>query len=142
MANARAATCTAQTGPPRLVLAALTFALLTSAFTGNAGVQVLDSALTARLFALHQHGVPGEAEYIHQHSAPAPFVHTHCHAATNQPDSPAPAEVQAAASLSGAMLCADASTVVATPAPLPHISGGIALIPSSAMVDVPTQPPR
>jgi hypothetical protein len=142
MANARVATYPAQTGLQGLVLAALVFALLTSAFTGNAGVQVLDSALTARLFALHQHGVPGESEYIHQHSAPAPFVHTHCHAAVNQPDPPAPAEVQAAASLSGALLCADVSAVITTPASLPHIPDGVALSPSSAMVDVPTQPPR
>src|SRR5829696_352103 len=112
MVKARAATDTSQTDLQQLVRAALAVALLMSAFTGNAGVQVLDSALTARLFALHQHGVPGEAEYIHQHGAPAPFVHTHCHATANQSESPAPAEVQAAASLSGALLCADTQAVI------------------------------
>jgi hypothetical protein len=101
----------------RLTLGVLALTLLLMGFTGHLGVQVLDNATAARIFALHLHGVPGEAEYVHTHGAPAPFVAPHCHeplpSATGEPS---PDEVQAAA-LAGATLCTVWSALPISPAP-------------------------
>lgn len=99
----------------RLLLLALAVALLLMGFTGNAGVQVLEQDLAARLARLHLHGVAGEAEYVRENAAPAPFVHPHCHGtAPAVAAQPSPDEVQAAAALAGSTACA-----APMPAPAP-----------------------
>jgi hypothetical protein len=90
----------------RMVPIALVAALLVTGCTGHAGVQVMDRALAERIFALHLHGVPGEREYVEMYGRPAPFVPPHCHRAL--PDSRSqsgPDQVNAAASLAGAVAC-------------------------------------
>jgi len=89
-----------------MALIALVAALLVTGCTGHAGVQVVDRALAERIFALHLHGVPGEREYVETYGRPAPFVPPHCHRVL--PDSRSqsgPDQVNAAASLAGAVVC-------------------------------------
>jgi hypothetical protein len=90
----------------RCLLSLFAVGLLAVGFTGHAGVQVLDGAAATRIAALHLHGVPGEAEYVHKYGVPAPFVHNHCHqplpSAENQPS---PDQVLAASALAGSVDC-------------------------------------
>jgi hypothetical protein len=127
----------------RAALLLLAAALLVTAFTGRAGVQVIDGAMAARLFAFHLHGVPGEREYVDTYGEPAPFVHRHCHAPPEQSAPQAgPFEVLAAAALAGAVWCSDpvAQPVLpdtAHPHTLPaeHVPDGWSAPPA-------TRPPR
>ncbi len=127
----------------RAALLLLAAALLVTAFTGRAGVQVIDGAMAARLFAFHLHGIPGEREYVDAVGEPAPFVHRHCHAAPGQhPPQAGPFEVLAAATLAGALWCADP----ATPLLLPDLTRPSALpaerVPDGWSAPPPTRPPR
>lgn len=127
----------------RAALLLLAAAVLLTAFTGRAGVQVIDGAMAARLFAFHLHGVPGEREYVDAAGQPAPFVHRHCHAPPEQPAPQAgPFEVLAAAALAGAVWCAQPAHPMAVlasvqphPFPAEHAPEGWHAPP-------PTQPPR
>jgi hypothetical protein len=100
----------------RIALAGLAIALLLTGFAGRAGVQVVDGAIAARMFALHLHGVPGEAEFVQATGTPAPFVHAHCHAPLSpsvpQPD---PDVVQAASTLAGSAVCTASAFAPVTP---------------------------
>lgn len=127
----------------RTALAALALAVLMSGFTGRAGVQVVDGAIAARLFALHLHGIAGEREYVEAHREPAPFVHGHCHAPLEQPaPQPGPYEVQAAASLAGAALCAMSSSAPAPPSGRwVDVAAAAPALPSRFLAP-PLEPPR
>jgi hypothetical protein len=122
---------------------ALTVALLASGFTGRAGVQVVDGAMAARLFALHLHGVDGEAEYVREFGEAAPFVHPHCHAPLAPVSAqPSPDGVQAASALAGALWCNDGA-VMHIPPPVVVVDGPIDVVaPPAALVLPPFQPPR
>jgi len=120
---------------PRPVLGLFVAALLLTSFSGHAGVQVLDGALLAKLYHVHQHGVPGERAYIATHGTWEGFVHPHCHRQhqDGRDSQPGPDHVQAAASLASAALCASwqttplvpvAAIIVSVPSPAP---GAVAL---------------
>lgn len=78
---------------------------------GRAGFLMVERGVAARIFALHQHGVPGEAEYISHHGAPAPFVHPHCHRDPGAGPDTTPAELAAGALLFGPLLCGAGATL-------------------------------
>ena len=128
----------------QLLVLALAASLLLTGFTGHAGVQLLDGALLAKLERIHRHGVPGEAEYIAQHGSWEGYVHGHCHrehrAAGSQPS---PDQVQAAASLAGAVVCAQS---VAGPFALPTawhaVSATEAVAPTGPSSPPLVPPPR
>lgn len=106
MSHSWAAPCVRLTLARRVTLVMLAAAFLLTGFVGRAGVQVVDGAMAARLFALHLHGVPGEAEFVQSFGMPAPFVHPHCHdAVQQQTPPPSPDEVQAASTLAGSFDC-------------------------------------
>ena len=121
----------------------LVLGLLASGATGRAGVQILDSATAARIFALHLHGIPGEREYVHRHARPAPWVRAHCHDLSPQPaPQPGPFELQAAASLAGAAICGAAELAV-SPAPAGRpLAEDAEAVPESRSFPPPSQPPR
>ena len=127
----------------RLTLTALAAALLLAAVSGRSGVQVVDAAVAARMFALHLHSVPGEAEYVREHGGPAPFVHAHCHDSRVQPvPQPGPDEAAAAASLAGALI--DPAWVAAPvlhPSCWTNATSG-ARAPSSRVLPPLSEPPR
>ena len=111
-----------------LVLLFLVALTLAPSLLGRAGFQLLEDAVAASIFPLHQHGVPGEAEYIAAHGEPAPFVHAHCHALPE--DSPAqrtPAELSVAGALLAPFHCAAAMT-------LPPAPSGLVLAPPSPVL--------
>jgi len=127
----------------RVALLLLVAALLVTAFTGRAGVQVLDGAMAARLFAFHLHGVPGEREYVDTYGVPAPFVHRHCHAPPDQPAPQAgPFEVLAAAALAGALWCAEPTTQPVLPDTAHPHTLPAERIPDGWSAPPPTRPPR
>lgn len=127
----------------RAALLLLAAALLITAFTGRAGVQVIDSAMAARLFAFHLHGVPGEREYVDAVGEPAPFVHRHCHAAPRQPAPQAgPFEVLAAATLAGAVWCSEPVNLPALPDTAHPHALPAEHIPDDWSAPPPTRPPR
>ena len=97
------------------VLLALVVLTVAPSIMGRAGFQLIEDAVAARIFALHRHGVPGEAEYIAAHGAPAPFVHPHCHRAPDAPVEHTPGEMAVAGMLLGPFLCGAGA---ALPAPL------------------------
>jgi hypothetical protein len=127
----------------RVALLLLAAALLLTAFTGRAGVQVIDGAMAARLFAFHLHGVPGEREYVDTYGEPAPFVHRHCHA---PPDRPAPQagpfELLAAATLAGALWCSEPANSPALPDTAHPHTLPAERIPDGWSAPPPTKPPR
>ena len=127
----------------RIASVVLVLGLLASGATGRAGVQVLDSAISARIFALHLHGIPGEREYVHRNAGPAPWVHAHCHDLAPQPaPQPGVFELQAAASLAGAALCGAAELAV-SPAPAGRpLAEDVDAAPESRSFPPPPQPPR
>lgn len=126
-----------------MVLLLLAAALLWSSFSGRSGVQVLSEAAAARIFALHQHGLPGEAEYVATHGVSAPFVPRHCHTPLSTPDAqPGPYEVQAAASLGSGALCAGGGATPAAPAVLPSRAPREGVIPEGRALAPPVRPPR
>lgn len=100
----------------RAALVVVAIMLLFTGFTGRAGVQVVDSAVAMRLFALHLHGVPGEEQYVQATGAPAPFVHPHCHAPLVTHQQPDASQVLAASTLAGTAICTSAVAPVAAPA--------------------------
>ena len=95
-----------------VALVALTFA---PTILGRAGFQLLEDRVAVSLYALHQHGVAGEAEYIHQHGTPAPFVAPHCHPAPHSPADHTPAEFSVAGLILGPVLCGAAAALPASP---------------------------
>ncbi len=128
----------------QLTLVLLAAALLWTSFAGRAGMQVLSEATAARLFSLHQHGVPGERAYVATHGRPAPFVPGHCHAPLSTPDAqPGPDRVMAASALSGSVLCAaGAVAVAATPAAVLTAPPAKTLAPEGRTLLPPILPPR
>lgn len=127
----------------RAALLLLAAAVLLTAFTGRAGVQVIDGAMAARLFAFHLHGVPGEREYVAAAGQPAPFVHRHCHGSPEQPAPQAgPFEVLAAAVLAGAIWCAQPAHLLAAPAFIQPHPFPVEHAPEGWHAPPPTQPPR
>jgi hypothetical protein len=101
----------------RAGLVAFAIVLLLTGFAGKAGVQVVNEAMAARLFALHPHGVEGEAEYVRATGTPAPFIHPHCHQPlVDRQAQPNPSEVQAASALAGVLHCAESDVMLTAPA--------------------------
>ena len=123
----------------RLALLLLATALLTSGFGGHAGVQLLDGAMLAKLYPVHRHGVPGEAAYIAAHGTWEGYVHSHCHRqAADAGQQPGPDEVQAAASLAGAVTCAEFTSPLPAPPTARPAGPDVADVAAS---DVPLLPP-
>ena len=127
----------------RSVLVLLVTAQLLVSFSGHAGIQVLDRALTARLAELHLHGVAGEASYVAAYQQPAPFVHTHCHDALFEAGvQPGPDEVVAASALASTAGCPPATALPDQPAVVQTSIFPITLVTAGTLVLVPHQPPR
>jgi hypothetical protein len=125
----------------RAGLLAFAIVLLLTGFAGKAGVQVVDGAMAARMFALHLHGVAGEAEYVQATGTPAPFIHPHCHQPlVDRHAQPDPSEVQAASALAGVLHCAESSVLLVTPAAVSMPAGLEADAPASRSL-VPLSPP-
>jgi len=120
-----------------LVLVALTPSLM-----GRAGFQALEQAMAARIFVLHQHGVPGEAEYIHAHGAPAPFVHPHCHAPVGPRGSETPAQLAMGGLLFGPVLCGEAASLPVPPRPAVWAKESIPPPHEARSMQPPTPPPQ
>jgi hypothetical protein len=118
--------------------------LLLTSFAGHAGVQMVDRALAVDLYHLHRHGVFGEAAYIAHHGTWEGFVDGHCHRAMETShDQPGPFDVQAAASLAGAVHCpAAVTTPVAAPALLRQDGPAERVAPPPLALPPLRQPPR
>lgn len=121
----------------------LAVGLLVTSFTGNAGVQLVDRALAERLYLVHRHGVPGEAEYVALHGTWEGYVHNHCHylPATGH-GGPGPDGVMAASVLAGAAVCGHVAAVVAPVAQFARVMAARAAPPPSAPVPPLLRPPR
>jgi len=113
--------------PQAVLLVVLALVVLAPTLFGRAGFMLIDPALAERIFPLHQHGVPGEAEYIRAFGVAAPFIHPHCHRPPAQQDEHTPTEFGMAALVFGPLLCGEAILLPAAP---------VAALPSGAVADV------
>lgn len=143
MTLSQGASCASPLALQRAALASLAVLLLMCGFTGRAGVQVVDHATAARIFALHLHGIPGEAQYVETYGLPSPLVHPHCHAPARVPVAqPGPDEVQAAASLAGAVHCDLAAPMLTTPSLTAAARPALPALPAGVSLQPPVPPPQ
>jgi hypothetical protein len=122
-----------------LLLIAVTLA---PSLLGRAGFQQIEAALAARIFVLHQHGVPGEAEYIREFGLPAPFVHPHCHAPTGPRSPNAPGAFDLGSLLFGSVVCGTVLLVPLPPAAVQALVGTASGASGHAEPRPLTPPPR
>lgn len=143
MALSRGASPGSLTALQHTALAALALFLLLSGVSGRAGVQVVDRATAARLFAVHLHGVPGERTYVDTYAQQAPFVPPHCHAPLDRSaPQPGPDEVQAAVSLAGAALCGLIQAAPLLPPVQVRSTRSTAATPEGRVLTPAPEPPR
>lgn len=120
----------------------MTVLTLAPSLVGRAGFQMVEQGAAARMLRLHQHGVPGEAEYIRHFRAPAPFVHNHCHRPATDAEQQTPAQLAAGALLFSPVLCGDQLALPITPAAHTWTADVEARLPAATTVTPWTPPPR
>jgi hypothetical protein len=126
--------------PIQAALLVLVMLTLAPSVLGRAGFQLLEDTVAQRIYPLHRHGVPGEAEYIAAHGAPAPFVHPHCHPPATSREGHTPAEFAVAGIVVGPMLCTDNAALPPAPPPsLAHIE--TAPLRPDGLTHAPAPPP-
>lgn len=95
-----------------LALVVLTFA---PTMLGRAGFQLIEDHVARSVLAVHQHGVAGEAAYIHEHGTWEGYVSPHCHRDPSASLDHTPAELAVAGLILGPVLCGAAATLPASP---------------------------
>ena len=99
-----------------VLLIGLVALVLAPTLLGRVGYMAIEEVVAARIFPLHQHGVPGEAEYIRTFGAPAPFIHLHCHPDSEPPRAETPTQLALGGLLFGPLRCGSDASL--PPAPL------------------------
>ncbi len=120
-------------------MAALTLA---PTFFGRVGYLQIERALAARIQPLHQHGVPGEAEYIRRFGMAAPFVHGHCHADEMSSDAETPVQLALSSLLFGSVDQPGESLRPWAPAERAVFTSGGARCPQGIVSQPATPPPQ
>ncbi|MGH2586276.1 MAG: hypothetical protein ACRDJE_15285 [Dehalococcoidia bacterium] len=126
----------------RILLLLMVALTLAPSLLGRAGFQEIEKAVAARIFPLHQHGVPGEAEYIRRFGQPAPFVHPHCHPEPDQPPSDTPSQLALGGLLFGPLLCGDDLAPLAQPSAAFGVDLVRTLPPTETILTPLTPPPQ